>query len=217
MNDITFDVHGLNADGSVELGSDAQLAVLFYNRAVPNEVRSREQGTPVYEPRDYVKIFHPGEKDVIDRPAKEADKLRFARQWAAYQQRRDQVAEGTPLEHLFPGNPEIVAQLRAVHVHTVQQLASLSDTAAGGIPFGGALRDKAKTFLDGAERAKGYHVLEKQLEEERAKNRELGERLAALEERFAEADEGDGETPRRGGWPKGKPRKPQEMNDGIGN
>lgn len=210
--DVTFSVHGLNPDNSVQLGSDNQLVAHFYKRAIVNEARSRAEGSPIYEAKDFIKIFHPGEKDVIDRPVKEMDKYRFANRWASYKQNEKQAADGTPLEHLFPGNPEIVAQLRASHCETIQQLAAMTDSAATSIPFGGKLKEKAQTFLDGAEKAKGYHALEKQLEEKSARIRELEDRLTAIETSLSDEDE---DPPRKPGWPLGKKRKPQEMTDGT--
>lgn len=181
MDDLGFTAaQGLNADNSVRMGSDAQLVVMFYKRPVPNEARSKEAGTPIYDPHDYVKIYQPGERDVVDRPVNELDKRRFAQRWAEYQQGKEQAPEGTPLEHLFPGNPEIVATLRAMRVQTVQQLAKISDTATGNLQFGGDLRQKAQRFLEGAEKGKGFHALEKQVADLVAANKQLAEQVQSL-------------------------------------
>lgn len=209
-DDIGFSIHGLNADNSVKLGDDSKMAVQFYKRAVPDEFRSKQAGTSLFVQKDYVKIFQPGERDFIDRPVKESDKYRFPRHWQAYQAGLEKQAEdGTPLDHLFPGNPEIVAMLAAVHVHTVQHLANLTDSSAGNFQFGGDLRKKAQTFLEGAEKGKTFHALEEQVSTLIAQNKLLVERITALE---AEGDD-EGETPRRG---PGRPRKhqPEILNNG---
>lgn len=184
---------GINPDGTVRMGSDSQLIVVFYKRAVQNEFLSKQQGTPQYESKDFVKIYQPGEKDFIDRPVKDSDKFRFAQQWNRYQQNQEQVSEGTPLDHLFPGNPEIVATLRALHIQTVQQLANLTDTSCSTLQFGDSLRKKAKTYLEGAEKGKTFHTLEKRIQEQDAEIKELREQMKAI---IAAQDE-DEDKPRR--------------------
>lgn len=181
MDDLGFtQAQGLNSDMTVRMGSDAQLAVMFYKRAVPNEARSKEIGTPIYEQQDYVKIYQPGERDVVDRPVNELDKRRFAQRWMEYQQGKEQAVEGSPLEHLFPGNPEIVATLRAMRIQTIQQLAACSDSAIGNLQFGGELRTKAQRFLEGAEKGKGFHALEKQVADQAATIKQLTEQVQSL-------------------------------------
>jgi hypothetical protein len=171
---------GINADGTVKLGSDDKLLVSFYKRAVQDEFQSKSQGTPIFVQKDYVRIIQPGEKDIIDRPVKESDKARWPVKWQAYLQNKEQAADGTPLDHLFPESPEIVATLRAMHIQTVQQLANLSDTAAGNLQFGGDLRKKAQTYLEGAEKGKKFHALEKRIADQDAEIKQLKEQLAAL-------------------------------------
>lgn len=191
--------HGLNPDGSVRLGTDSQLVVRFYKRAVLNEFKSKQASSPQYESKDYVQIFHPGEKDMIDRPVKESDKLRFSVQWQAFLTKGEQVAEGTPLDHLWPGNPEIVATLRGSRIQTVQQLAGLTDSACSMLQFGAELRKKAQAFLEGAEKGKTFHALEGRIEEQQAEIKQLREQLGAL---MADLDDPESEGPRRRGRPR---------------
>lgn len=188
--------HGLNPDGSVRLGTDSQLVVSFYRRAVLNEFKSKQASSPQYEPQDFVKIFHPGEKDMIDRPVKESDKARFPQQWQAFLTKGEQIAEGTPLDHLWPGNPEIVATLRATRIQTVQQLAGLADGACSMLQFGAELRKKAQQFLEGTEKGKTFHALEQRITEQASEIAQLREQLSAVM-----ADLGSEEGPRRRGRP----------------
>jgi len=171
---------GINPDGSLQLGSDDKLIVAFYKRAVQDEFQSKATGRPHFVEKDFVKIIQPGEKDIVDRPVKELDKQRWPAKWQAYLQKKSQAADGTPLELLYPDNPVIVATLRAWSITTVQQLANLSDTAAGNLQFGGEMRKKAQQFLEGAEKGKKFHALERTIQEQAAELKELKEQIAIL-------------------------------------
>lgn len=195
-DDVAFNVHGVEADGTVRLGSDDKLIVIFYKRAVQDEFQSKITGTPHFVQKDYIKVIQPGEKDVVDRPVKDLDKARWPTKWQAYLAKKEQSVEGTPLEHLFPDNPEIVATLRAQHVQTIQQLANLTDTASGNLQFGADLRKKARTYLEGAEKGKTFHALEQRIAEQDSTIRSLQEQVAQL---VSQGDEPD--SPRRRGRP----------------
>lgn len=171
---------GINGDGSLQLGSDDKMIVTFYKRAVQDEYQSKTTGKPHFVERDYIKIIQPGEKDIYDAPVKEQHKMRFPVKWQAYLQRKEQAADGTPLDLLFPDNPVIVATLRACHIQTVQQLANLSDTAAGNLQFGSELRKKAQMYLEGAEKGKKFHTLERRIQDQDAQIKELKEQIAVL-------------------------------------
>ena len=86
-------------DGSVLTGnSDASMLCIFYKRAVHNAIKSAQEGRPIYEDQDYVRIQQPGETtQVVDRPTQQNDIRRWPQQWQAYAAGKDQVAEGTPL------------------------------------------------------------------------------------------------------------------------
>jgi len=181
MDGLDITAQGIDQDGTLRFRGDSSLFVTFYKRAKTNNFKSREAGAPVFEGVDYVKIVIPGEKEnVIDRPIKPWDKHRFPRQWQAYQDKKEQAIDGTPLDVLFPDSPETVAALKANQIHTVQQLAAISDTAAGGIQFGGEHRQRAKKFLLAAESGKGFHALEAKQKEYDAAMKEQASIIDAL-------------------------------------
>src|SRR5215469_4159702 len=79
--------------------ADSRLFVQFYRRAVQNKFKSDQQGRPIFDEIDYVKIIVPGDKNtVIDSPASEEHKFRFEKQWDRYKRGQEQASEGTPLE-----------------------------------------------------------------------------------------------------------------------
>ncbi|MNL50349.1 hypothetical protein D3C87_1733600 [compost metagenome] len=129
----------------------------------------------------------------------EVDKHRFAQQWARYQQGQEQIQDGTPLDVLFPKNPEIVATLKGSHIHTVQALASVPDSA--NLPFISDHKKKAAEFLSGLEGGKGFHALEKKLEDSEFARMELEDRIKSLEAKLKSADD---EKPGRSRKPEGE-------------
>lgn len=182
MSDLgnTVNVQGYMGDVAI-LETDKQLLVQFHKVPVLNPIESKRRNTPIYEERDYCKIIRPGEPHSIwDQPARELDKLRFAAQWKAYVENKDQVQSGTPLNLLFPDNPAVVATLNAMHVHTVQQLATISDNAIGNVQFGHDLREKARAHVKSTERAVDADKLEAELTEQRNKTAALEAQVAEL-------------------------------------
>lgn len=181
MSEISFNVHAINGDGSVQLGTENDVLALFYKDKEVDPIASREKGIMVYRDVDMVRIQQPGERDVTVQKVTDKHKQRWPQRWALYQQNRSQDLNGTPLEILFPASPATVATLQALGIRSVQQLAEISDGAAANIQFGHELREKAKHLLGTVEKGKDYHALEKKLEDQIAVNRALEERLKALE------------------------------------
>jgi hypothetical protein len=169
---------GANGGGMQWLGVDPgrQPNAYFYTRSVINKAKTAQEGRPIHDGVVFVMIRHPGERDCTDRPATEQDKARFPQQWAAFAQNMSQVPEGTPLEILFPLNPEIASNLRSQGVHTVEQLAALSGDALRRVGMGSqGMQVKAQQFLAQASKGVEFHQMQAAL-----KGRD--DRIAALEE-----------------------------------
>ena len=148
--------------GVVRMGDDNRMNVLFYKKAVHDPIKSRELGRPFSLPRDYVRIQQPGEKDCVDRPVLPGDPAvqRWPRQWDQYQKQQVQAPAGTPVDVLFPQNPEIGANLHGLGCHTVEQLAGMTEHGAQTIGMGAVMwRNKAKEFLAAANGGAGMHKL----------------------------------------------------------
>jgi len=199
---MSFDA---NAGGLVTFGSDDKLFVKFKQKSVIDPIKSKELGRPVHVAVDYVHIQQPGERDYIEKPVTQEHLMRFPRQWAAYQNGKQDAPAGTPLAILFPNNPEIVDNLKHFNVQTVEQLAELNDTQKQNIGMG-ALHfvEKAKQFLASSEKGKGFHELEQKLEAMELRVKALADRNTALEAALAdaEAEEDVIPRPRRGRPPK---------------
>lgn len=161
-----------NGFGMVSYGTpDNQKAIIFYRRSVLNRAKSQE-GQPVYEGKDFVKIFDPGDKlTIIDKEAGDAEKQRYSRQWEQYRRGHEQIPDGIPVSLLFPANPEIVDLLRAHAIHTVQTLASLEAHSISTIGMGGQdWNNKAKAYLKQSEKGVDHHKFHKAIDE---KDREI--------------------------------------------
>jgi len=175
--ETSVNVKGYDGDIAI-LETDKDLLVQFHKKAVLNHAKSREAQAPIYEDLDFCKIIRPGEPhSVWDQPVRQIDKMRFAEKWRAYQENRVQEVSGTPLDRLFPDNPAVVANFRSAHIHTIQQLAGLSDNAIGNIPFGHDMRKKAQDFMNS---------LKKSDEEIQAMTEKHEAEMAAMRQMIAE-------------------------------
>lgn len=169
-------------------GSENGVFPIFFKQAKYMPAKSQETGVPTSEPIDMVKIIQAGEKDTVILAVDETHKRRWPQQWAAYQAGQEQMQSGTPLIVLFPANPEIVEECKRINVHTVQALIGVPDSAGAVMPFLTTWKQKAQQFIAGTEKGKGFHELERQLSAAQAENKELADRLAALEARLSKKE-----------------------------
>jgi hypothetical protein len=163
---------------SDEQGADARLAVTFYKRSMKQEDESLAAGRPIFKEFDFVRIMVPGDAlTEIDTYANDSHKARFPRQWAHYQ---NQVGDhqdiiGTPLEQWTQITRSQAEELRGLKFPTVESIAHASDQqiqkigmAAGMNPY--AFRDKAKAFLNLADKVGDDNQREAELEKLRQEN-----------------------------------------------
>jgi hypothetical protein len=130
---------------------DNKLFVQFFMLAVRNEIKSIEAGRPIFDDKEYVRIITPGNtKSVLEVPVQEEHRSRFASRYERWKKGQGEALTGTPLEMWPQMTVSQVAELKALNIHTVEQLASLSDGNAQQIMGNNSLRAKAKLFLDAA-------------------------------------------------------------------
>lgn len=169
--------------GMVQYGpTDDKLIVGFYKKSVINQARSRAEGKPIYEGRDFVKIQHPGETlNIVDRPVREDDMQRWPRQWSSYQQGVRQIPDGVPINLLFPSRPEIETTLRGYNIHTVEQLATLSAEGINTVGMGAQeWVNKAQEYMKQAEKGVNHHKHQQDLAERDAKIAMLTRQVAEV-------------------------------------
>ena len=184
----------INEAGFGAVGDDSKVWAEFRMHPVVDGAASKEAGRTIKRDVPYIKIIQPGESRLgcYDQPATDRDVARFPRQWAAFQSGQKQEIVGSRLDLLFPTSPAIVENLRSVGVFTVEQLATLPDTGLQNIGMGGrSWQEKAKAYLESANKGKDFHGLADRLEKLELQTREKDDRIAALEAALAEATAND--------------------------
>ena len=131
---------------------DEYLAVRFYHESKEKKDKSLKAGRPIFEDVVYVEIMQPGNKDnIINRPATEMDKQRFAKHYAMWKARtsnEDHQLVGTPLSEWAGVTRSQANELSFFNVKTVEQLAHMADSNTNNMMGLGGLKDKAKKYLD---------------------------------------------------------------------
>ncbi|MDS1142392.1 hypothetical protein RE432_18315 [Pusillimonas sp. SM2304] len=162
--------------------------VEFYRDAVQNNFKSAQEGRPIFDEKDFVRIQTPGDtRTVIQRIASDQDKQRFPRSWEAFQRGVELAQEGTPLEEWNLVSRSQVKELKHVGVATVESLASVSDANLQKMgPGYTQLRNRAQQYLDSSKDDAKATALARELEAANERIRLLEEANAALKEAATE-------------------------------
>lgn len=123
--------------------------VEFYRDAVQNKFKSAQEGRPIYDEKDFIRIQTPGDtRTLVVRIASEQDIQRFPRAWSAYQRNVEVAQEGTPLEEWNLISRSQTKELKHVGITTVEILAEVSDANIQKLgPGYMQLRQRARDFL----------------------------------------------------------------------
>lgn len=125
-----------------------KLFVRFVMYPKQDRKASREAGRPIFKEVPYVDIRIPGDRTSHQfRPAGDIDKRRWPKHWEAFESRKQQPSEGTPLEQWPAINRAMVEELRYFNIRTVEQLANISDTNASNFMGIREWQRKAQAFL----------------------------------------------------------------------
>ena len=111
---------------------------------------------------DHVRITFPGDdKSRPDFLATDHYKMRFKRQWKVYKGELEEFAGQTRIETVSWIDPGLLHDMRRADIHTVEQLAGLSDSSIDSTNMLGlmAFREKAKEHLTTAEKSSQYDKL----------------------------------------------------------
>lgn len=152
---------------------DLSLGVEFYSKAVLNPRKTKAEGRPIYDDREYVRIAFPADnKRKLEAPAHEKHynanaqtqmtyAERFSQVYAAFKEDTDMsAAHGTPLFEMTALTEAKRAELRGMGVKTVEQLAGLPDASMKRLGMGARdLVDSAKAFIDAAKGAAEVQAL----------------------------------------------------------
>jgi hypothetical protein len=135
-----------------------QIRVEFYMRPCLDRKASQKEQRAIYVEKEYLKIFTPGavKYSIVDRPVWPVDKARFKNQYAAWKSGKAQPRIGTPLAALAGTWISLaqVEEMRFFQIHTVEELANMSDGIAQQFMGIHSLRQAAKDFLGSGEATK---------------------------------------------------------------
>jgi len=146
---MAFDAERSNSGNSGPQAGDERLYVKFFYHPRKNELLSTQEGRPIYEDREYIEITVPGNRDmVVCRPATDIERERFPRHYAAFRNKAAQPNDGTPL-NIWPALTKAqVEEMKFFNVHTVEQLAGMSDEQSQKFMGIQNLRTRARAFLE---------------------------------------------------------------------
>lgn len=144
------DIHGFQWDDPRRQAPDAAIP-RFYRDKNLNNVASEKAGHPVYDDVEKVEINIAGSSRAVSvQFVKDEHRQRWPQAYAAFKAGLEPAHEGTPLEEWPPLSPAQVANLKAMNIHTVEQLSVVADNVTMNIMGGMALREKAAKWLDNA-------------------------------------------------------------------
>lgn len=169
---------------------DEKLFVVFYMGVLRNDVRSDEEGRPIFDDVECIRIMVPGDRNnIVDRPATQRDKQRFAKQYAMFKadvKEEDQVS-GTRLTewpYLTRGQCE---EFRYLGLRTVEHLADARDDLCAKVPGLTTLKQnatawlaKAKTGAESAIQAKKFADMQNMIDTQAKALAAQGERIEKL-------------------------------------
>ena len=188
----------MDAGSNNRFQGDETLLVKFFSHPKLNQAKSADEGRPIYEEQPYIQIMQPGNKDsIIQRPATDMDKNRFAEHFRKFQAREtEEHIEGTLLENWPQITRSQVEELRFFNVRTVEQLVNMSDSNGQGLMGIGLLKQKAQAYLEDSD----ANAAKQALADQKAENEELRGLIAELSAKMdAQSEE---PAPKRRGRPK---------------
>lgn len=134
-----------------QYADDEKLLVRFETRAVKHDKKSEEAGRAIYYDQDYIQIIVPGSRDISVFPMDASYEKRFAKRYRDWKEKGEGAKiDGTLLSELPWMTKSQIAELNYSNVHTVEQLAGLSDANAQQFLGNFKLRERAKNFLAAA-------------------------------------------------------------------
>jgi hypothetical protein len=169
---------------------DKKLFVQFYMGFLRNQVKSEEQGRAIFDDVEFIRIHSPGDRtNIVDRPVRPSDKVRFAGQYERFKQGQEIQATGTPLSEWPIVTRGMAEELKYLGFQTVEQVAEANDAACSRHMGLTDLKKKAAAYLEVAkgntapieQLSKRVSEMQSQLESVLEANKVLQQKLAAAE------------------------------------
>lgn len=159
--------------------------VTFYTDAIEFKAESEKAGRPIFKDVPFVRIIIPGDaNNIIERVAKDRDKKQYPQAWARYEAGEKDGPVGMRLEMWPQITRAQVKEAKYFEVHTVEQLAKLSDLHCQKLGMGFMpLRDKAKAYLSVANDTAAATAQAAELEQTRREMADLRAQIAELSDK----------------------------------
>lgn len=170
--------------------------VQFYDDVIELKAESEKQGRPIFKEVAHIRKTTPGDpSNIVERVAEEFDIKQHPREYEQYKRQTAAATHGTPLEQWPQITRAQVKECKYYEVHSVEQLAELSDMHCQNMGMGVfELREKAKAYLGVAESTAAATA-------QALENEKLRQEMAELRAMIAENAEKK----------VGRPRKEQEV------
>lgn len=158
-------------------------------------IESKAQGREIYVDKPHVRIKVAGnDKEEYFGPVNEQIRARFPEEWEAFERGGAEVHIGTPIDRWPEITPSQVKMLKALHIYTVEDMASLSDAGLQKVGMGGQkLRAAAQRFLSVAQNNADFE----KMQELEAQNAAMKQQLAELQAAVAKLTKPAEDKPRR--------------------
>lgn len=128
---------------------DDKLFVEFMRKPVLHPGKSREAGRAIYEERDFVRIYVPGDKTTIcEEPMHEINMFRFKARYEKWKAGQTEAVSGTPLSALPGMSPAKVEEYKFFKVVTIEQLAEANDQMGQKFMSFQGDKQRAKAFIE---------------------------------------------------------------------
>lgn len=174
----TFDANISHFNPGNPYSGDERIPIQFYMGTTPDNAATETAGYPKFKDEEYIRIFN-SKDNIIDRPVRVTDKQRWPRQYQAWKLTGESEpgAAGLKLEAWPQITRAQAEEFKYFKVYTVEQLAELPDSIAGGINGIQRLKALAKAHL---ETARGELPLLKMQMELEARDGQINELTAAV-------------------------------------
>ena len=124
----------------------------FFTEAVKLEWKSQQEGRPIFEDREFVRILIPGDRrSMAVEPVRDEHKGRWPKEYEAFKAGLETPLEGTPLGEwpVSLMSPARVRELAYFNIRTVEQLSAVNDAQLQNLGMGAReLRERARTWLE---------------------------------------------------------------------
>lgn len=166
--------------------ADAHLRVTFGMFPQIDQDASDKEGRPIYKEVEYITIMVPGERDIVHRAAWKIDYDRFPQQYAAFKNKLSQDhAGGTPLKVVTWLSLGQVKELEYFNCFTLEQLASMPDSAAQKFMSINKLKQLAKDHLQAAKEAAPLTAMRAEMDKKDAEIAALQNQMKEILEKMA--------------------------------